>query len=129
MSNVVGPDKAMHIGGREIKQIVGFLPPPPGCPLGVAVTSYCDELQLSVNANRRTFEALRLDVSNGGGSGCGNCSAPQWRPCDAEEILARVSKRLQAIASVGSNEGSSLGTTYVTQGNQYDATSTAPFVK
>jgi hypothetical protein len=51
VSNVRGPEKPIHLCGHEVTQIVGFLPPPPGCPVGIAVTSYRGSLQLSVNAD------------------------------------------------------------------------------
>lgn len=95
VSNVRGPEETLHILGREVKQIVGFLPPPPGCPIGVAVTSYRDQLQVSVNANKQTFAALRLNGSGGGKN------SNTWRPCDAEEFLVRISRRLEAIAAEG----------------------------
>jgi hypothetical protein len=107
VSNVRGPDMALHIMGKEVKQIVGFLPPPPGCPIGIAVTSYRGQLQLSVNASKQTLASLKVNTSQederssavdkstsritGGGSG------GRWRSCDAEEFLARVSKRLEII--------------------------------
>ena len=99
VSNVRGPEDALHILGREVKQIVGFLPPPPGCPLGVAVTSYRGQLQVSVNANKQTFAALRLNGAGGGEK------IHEWRACDAEEFLFRMSRRLEAIAAAGGGRG------------------------
>ena len=37
--------------GMEVTQVVGFLPPPPGVSLGVVVSSYNNEFQMTVNAD------------------------------------------------------------------------------
>lgn len=52
VSNVVGPDRQLHLLGHPIKQIVGFVPPPPGVPLGIVISSYAGKLQLSVAADQ-----------------------------------------------------------------------------
>ena len=48
LTNVRGPDKPMHLGGRKIETTLGFLPLPPGIPVGVAVSSYAGNITLSV---------------------------------------------------------------------------------
>jgi len=65
-----------------VEQIVGFLPNPSGCPLGVAVTSYRGQLQISVNLDAAAAAPL------GPGSG-------------AEALLVRVEKRLHDVAAAG----------------------------
>ncbi len=37
ISNVKGPDTPMHFLGKEIKDMAGFLPPPPGIAIGKKV--------------------------------------------------------------------------------------------
>ena len=51
VSNVVGPPRTIHIAGMEVTQVVGFLPPPPGVSLGIVVSSYRGDFQLTVNAD------------------------------------------------------------------------------
>ena len=48
LTNVRGPDKAVHLGGRKIETTLGFLPLPPGIPVGVVVSSYAGNVTLSV---------------------------------------------------------------------------------
>jgi len=114
VSNVKGPDTTVHVLGRAVTQMVGFLPPPNGCPLGIAVTSYRGALQLSVNADAgamsrlclpgkesdgptatdalstptRTDAATNAPLSGGGGGGGGG----------AEALLAAVEGKLGLIA-------------------------------
>ena len=37
LSNVRGPDFPLHYDGRKVESVAGFLPPPPGCPIGIIV--------------------------------------------------------------------------------------------
>jgi hypothetical protein len=69
----------------QVKQIVGFLPNPNGCPLGVAVTSYRGQLQLSINADADAVASFAQDQ---GGNG-------------AEALLIRVEQRLRHVAAAG----------------------------
>jgi len=55
VSNVQGPAYPIHLDGLRVSRIVGFLPPPPGVPLGVAVTSYCGNLQVSMNCDKASL--------------------------------------------------------------------------
>jgi hypothetical protein len=40
LTNVRGPDEYVHLDGRTVEAIMGFLSFPPGIPVGVVVTSY-----------------------------------------------------------------------------------------
>jgi len=84
VSNVKGPERTVHICGCPIEQIVGFLPNPNGCPLGVAVTSYRGQLQLSVNADAGAFGPFGGAASTG-----------------AEVFLGRVENKLHGLAAAG----------------------------
>lgn len=53
VSNVRGPPIPIRWNGREVADVAGFVPLPPGLHVGVAVTSYAGELRLTVNADRR----------------------------------------------------------------------------
>lgn len=50
VSNVRGPPKPLHIKGRLISSIHGFVPLPPGIPIGVVVSSYAGNVKLSLSA-------------------------------------------------------------------------------
>jgi WS/DGAT C-terminal domain len=50
VSNVRGPHTPLHIKGRLIQSVHGFVPLPPGIPIGVVVGSYADNVQLSLSA-------------------------------------------------------------------------------
>lgn len=50
VSNVRGPEDVNHVAGRKIESALGFLPLPPGIPLGVAVVSSRGILTLTVTA-------------------------------------------------------------------------------
>jgi diacylglycerol O-acyltransferase len=50
LSNVRGPDQCTHLGGRRVETTLGFMPLPPGIPLGVVVTSYAGNITLTVAA-------------------------------------------------------------------------------
>ena len=53
ISNVRGPESKLHIDGRTVENVVGFVPPPPGVPIGVVVQSYNGGVCLSVNGDGR----------------------------------------------------------------------------
>jgi hypothetical protein len=63
VSNVKGPDEMVHVCGLPVEQLVGFLPPPNGCPLGVAVTTYRGCLQISVNMDEKAVQSLLSNSS------------------------------------------------------------------
>ena len=50
LTNVRGPDKWMHLEGRRVEATLGFLPLPPGIPVGVVCHSYANQVGLTVTA-------------------------------------------------------------------------------
>lgn len=52
VSNTRGYDKKMHIKGMTVESAAGFLPLPPGIPIGVVVQSYAGVVSLSVTAEK-----------------------------------------------------------------------------
>jgi hypothetical protein len=50
VTNVRGPDRILHYQGRPVETIQGFLPLPPGIPVGVTVNSYNGQVQLGLTA-------------------------------------------------------------------------------
>jgi hypothetical protein len=50
ITNNRGSSNKLHLDGQEIQSIAGFLPLPPGIPIGVSVTSYAGTVSLSVTA-------------------------------------------------------------------------------
>jgi len=52
VSNSRGSAKKMHINGRRVESAAGFLPLPPGIPVGVIVQSYAGVVSLSLTAER-----------------------------------------------------------------------------
>jgi hypothetical protein len=50
ITNNRGSPQKLHLDGQEIESIAGFLPLPPGIPIGVSVTSYAGTVSLSVTA-------------------------------------------------------------------------------
>mmetsp|Transcript_4282 Transcript_4282/g.8754 ORF Transcript_4282/g.8754 Transcript_4282/m.8754 type:complete len:594 (-) Transcript_4282:163-1944(-) len=50
ITNVRGYPKAMHYQGREVESVYGFIPIPPGIPIGVVVQSYNGRMTLSLTA-------------------------------------------------------------------------------
>jgi hypothetical protein len=50
ITNNRGSSNKMHLDGQEIQSISGFLPLPPGIPIGVSVSSYAGTVSLSVTA-------------------------------------------------------------------------------
>lgn len=50
VSNVRGPPKPLHIKGRLISSVHGFVPLPPGIPIGIVVSSYAGNVKLSLSA-------------------------------------------------------------------------------
>ena len=52
VSNTRGYHKKMHINGMTVESAAGFLPLPPGIPIGVVVQSYAGTVSLSVTAEK-----------------------------------------------------------------------------
>lgn len=50
ISNSRGYEEKVHINGRTVESLAGFYPLPPGLPVGVLVSSYCNVVSLSVTA-------------------------------------------------------------------------------
>ena len=53
ISNVRGPEGGLHFGGRKVEAACGFVPPPPGVPIGVVVQSYNGTVTLTCNADSK----------------------------------------------------------------------------
>ena len=52
VTNVRGPEQTVHLDGRPVQSFLGFLPLPPGIPVGMVVGSYNGEVQLAVTAEQ-----------------------------------------------------------------------------
>ena len=52
VSNNRGHHKKLHINGMAVESAAGFLPLPPGIPIGVVVQSYAGTMSMSVTAER-----------------------------------------------------------------------------
>lgn len=52
VTNVRGPETMMHLKGRRVETNLGFLPLPPGIPIGMVVMSYNQKLTLTIMAER-----------------------------------------------------------------------------
>lgn len=63
VSNVRGPEKELHWNGRSIKKMGGFVPLPPGIPIGITVFSYSGMVGLAVNADKRVVPDADLFLS------------------------------------------------------------------
>jgi len=50
VTNVRGPPTPVHLAGRRIDSILGFVPLAPGLPVGVVVGSYAGRMQLTLTA-------------------------------------------------------------------------------
>jgi diacylglycerol O-acyltransferase / wax synthase len=50
VTNVRGPEQTVHLAGRQVEAFLGFLPLPPGIPIGMVVGSYNGQLTLTVTA-------------------------------------------------------------------------------
>lgn len=50
VTNVRGPPRKLHIQGREVEELYGFVPLPPGIPCGVVVYSYSGMVNLSISS-------------------------------------------------------------------------------
>jgi hypothetical protein len=50
VTNTRGPPQPVHMAGRKVEAIQGFIPLPPGIPIGVVVSSYASDLGLTVTA-------------------------------------------------------------------------------
>ena len=52
ITNSRGFEDKVHINGMTVEAVAGFLPLPPGLPIGVVVGSYGSVIHLSVNADK-----------------------------------------------------------------------------
>jgi hypothetical protein len=52
VTNVRGPEKIIHLDGRRLEAVIGFLPLPPGIPMGVVIQSYANKVNLTLNAEK-----------------------------------------------------------------------------
>jgi len=52
VTNVRGPTSRLHMEGRPVHVFFGFLPLPAGVPVGLTVTSYNEEIHLTVTAEK-----------------------------------------------------------------------------
>jgi diacylglycerol O-acyltransferase len=50
MTNTRGSPDYVHMGGRRLESIYGFVPLPLGIPVGVVVRSYAGSMALTVTA-------------------------------------------------------------------------------
>lgn len=50
VTNVRGPEHMVHMEGRPVHAILGFLPLPAGVPVGLVVKSYNNEISLTITA-------------------------------------------------------------------------------
>jgi len=50
VTNVRGPEHLIHMEGRPVHAVLGFLPLPAGVPVGLVVKSYNNEISLTVTA-------------------------------------------------------------------------------
>jgi hypothetical protein len=50
VTNTRGASEYVHMGGRRVESIYGFVPLPPGIPVGVVVSSYAGNMALTVTA-------------------------------------------------------------------------------
>eukprot|EP00980_Cylindrotheca_fusiformis_P031308 scaffold26142_cov127-Cylindrotheca_fusiformis.AAC.1 len=50
VTNVRGPENYVHLDGRRVEATLGFLPLPPGIPLGMVIQSYAGKVTLTVMA-------------------------------------------------------------------------------
>ena len=92
----------MHLLGHRVTQIVGFLPPPNGCTLGVAVTSYQGKLQLSINADASALQRYQRPWPAAEGSEEKALSSlAVGGDNGAQILLERVESKLHAIAAEG----------------------------
>ena len=52
VTNVRGSEKSYFYEGREVRRLIGFIPPPDGVPIGVAISSLAGQVNISVKADR-----------------------------------------------------------------------------
>ncbi|KAL3939441.1 MAG: hypothetical protein SGBAC_005843 [Bacillariaceae sp.] len=50
VTNVRGPEAMVHLDGRRVERFLGFLPLPPGIPVGMVVQSYANNVTLTIMA-------------------------------------------------------------------------------
>lgn len=63
VSNARGSPKKIHLAGRAVESSAGFLPLPPGVPIGIVVNSYAGAVSLSVVAERYAVPDADLFMS------------------------------------------------------------------
>jgi len=63
-TNIMGPPEQLHLAGREVNNFFGFVPPPPGVGLGVAVASYGGNMQYSVSVDKTLLGDTAKDISS-----------------------------------------------------------------
>jgi diacylglycerol O-acyltransferase len=80
VTNVRGPETAAHLGGRKVEANLGFLPLPPGVPIGVVVMSYDQKITLTVMAE-------------------------PWAVPDADRFLSWVVEEYQELLEQSQNDG------------------------
>lgn len=84
VTNVRGPETAAHLGGRKVEANLGFLPLPPGVPIGMVVMSYNQRITLTVMAE-------------------------PWAVPDADRFLAWVVEEYQELLKQAQAETNSSG--------------------
>lgn len=52
ITNSRGYEEKVHINGLKVESMAGFIPLPPGLPVGVVIQSYGSKISLSVNAEK-----------------------------------------------------------------------------
>jgi len=62
-TNVRGPDMELHLLGHKIVNFMGFVPPPPGVSLGVAVGSFFGNVQFSISADHALLGKAAPDIA------------------------------------------------------------------
>jgi len=74
VTNIRGPEHPLHLDGRRVASTLGFLPLPPGIPIGLVVASYANNLSLTLTAE-------------------------PWAVPDAEQFLSWVVDEYRTLAS------------------------------
>jgi diacylglycerol O-acyltransferase len=82
VTNVRGPETPVHLDGRRVETTLGFLPLPPGIPIGMVIGSYANRLTLTIMAEPSAvpdadlflswvveeYQALLQQAKKGGGT-------------------------------------------------------------
>lgn len=71
VSNVKGPPLPVHYFGKTCSTMIGIVPPPNGCGIGIAIVSYGDDLLVSVATDeavctqpRKLLELIALEIES-----------------------------------------------------------------